>query len=119
MDFLSDTFISNGYSIEVVDKFISCYISPKHKTRNEEIKPQEQLNFENALTIPYIKAFSDRLRRDLKEEGINVVFTKGITLGKKLCKLSPEVPKEMTKQHLYETLQRKKSGDTIAYFMRK
>ena len=37
LNFLSDTFISNGYPIEVVDRVMSSYIPQKHRTRNEEI----------------------------------------------------------------------------------
>ena len=98
---MCDTCISNGYPVEVVGKIISRYIPQKNRTINEEIKPKEQIDFENTLKIPYIKGFSDRLKRDLKKEGIDIVFSKGITLGKKLCKLSPEVPKEMTKNYIY------------------
>ena len=41
------------------------------------------------LCIPYVRGASDRLRKQLAKEGVNVVFRKGQTLGKYLINGGP------------------------------
>ena len=53
------------------------------------------------LNLPFIKGFSDRVRRDLAKEGVKVVFKKGQTLEKVLCKFRPRKPKIRSKDNTY------------------
>ena len=51
--------------------------------------------------LPFIKDFSYRVRRDLAKEGVKVVFKKGQTLEKVLCKFCLKVPRELSKDNIY------------------
>ena len=46
------------------------------------MKPKEQINYANMLKVPYIKGIFDTLKRDLKKEEIDVIFSKAVTLEK-------------------------------------
>ena len=59
------------------------------------------IDFEKSFKVPYEKGFSDILRRELQKEGIHVIFSKGTTLEKKLCKLTPKKPIEESKHNIY------------------
>ena len=50
------------------------------------------IDFEKSFKVLYEKGFSDILRRELQNEGIHVIFSKGTTLERKLCKLTPKKP---------------------------
>ena len=60
----------------------------------------EQDDFGKVLNLPFIKGFSERIRRELSKEGVNVAFKKGRTLEKTLCKFRPKTPKELSKDNI-------------------
>ena len=60
-----------------------------------------QDDFGIVIYLPFIKGFSERIRRELRKEGINVVFKKGRTLEKTLCKFRPKIPKELSRDNIY------------------
>ena len=64
-------------------------------------KEEKQEDFKKVLILPFIKAFSDKVRSDLAKEGVKMVFKKGQTLEKVLCKSCPRVPKELSKDNIY------------------
>jgi len=89
---LSNAFISNGYHPKDVDIIIKTY---------EFKKPKENKEAENrtdTLCIPYVKGASDRLRKQLAKEGVNVIFKKGQTLGRYLINGGP--PKSDRKKNI-------------------
>ena len=89
---LSNAFISNGYHPKDVDRIIKTY---------EFKKPKENKEAENrtdTLCIPYVKGASDRLRKQLAKEGVNVIFKKGQTLGRYLINGGP--PKSDRKKNI-------------------
>ena len=47
------------------------------------------IDFEKSFKVSYVKWFSDILKRELQKEGMHVIFSKGTTLERKLCKLTP------------------------------
>ena len=82
LDFLKDTFITNDYPVEVVDKIFDNYIPWKYRTNENEQKVKPQLDCSRSLYVPYVRGFSDMLKRELRKEEINVIFSKGPTLEK-------------------------------------
>ena len=101
LDFLKDTFIANDYPVEVVDRIFDNYIPQKYRTNENEQKVKPQLDSSRSLYVPYVRGFSDMLKRELRKEEIDVIFSKGPTLEKKLCKLTPKIPIEMSKDNIY------------------
>ena len=88
IELLSNAFISNGYHPKDVDRIINTY---------EFKKPKENKEAENrtdTLCIPYVKGASDRLRKQLAKEGVNVIFKKGQTLGRYLINGGPPKSEE-------------------------
>ena len=57
----------------------------------------EQEDFGKVLNLPFIKGFSERIKRELSKEGVNVVFKKGRTLEKMLCKVRQKHPRNYPK----------------------
>ena len=101
LDFLKDIFIVNDYPFEVVDRIFDNYVPQKYRTDENEQKLNPQLDFTRSLYVLCIKGFSDMLKRELRKEEIDVVFSKGPTFEKKLCKLTPKIPTEMSKNNIY------------------
>ena len=66
-----------------------------------EITQKTPIGFEKSFKVLYVKGFSDIFRRELQKEGIHVIFSKGTTLEKKLCKLTPKKPIEESKHDIY------------------
>ena len=64
-------------------------------------KPKENKEAENrtdTLCIPYVRGDSDRLRKQVAKEGVNVILKKGQTLGRYLINGGP--PKSDRKQNI-------------------
>ena len=101
LEFLKDTFIANDCPVTVVDEVFKNYIPRKYNPMMENKEKGEQDDFGNIINLPFIKGFSERIRRELSKEGINVVFKKGRTLEKTLCKFRPKIPKELSKDNIY------------------
>ena len=80
---MSHAFISNGYEPKDVDRIIGSYVFDKPDNDTDA----EQRT--DTLCIPYVRGASDRLRKQLAKEGVNVVFRKGQTLGKYLINGGP------------------------------
>ena len=70
---LSHAFISSDYKPKDVDRIIGSYVfdNPNNDTDAEQRT--------DTLCIPYVRGASDRLRKQLAKEGVNVVFRKGQT----------------------------------------
>ena len=83
LDFLKDTFIANDYPVEVVDRIFDNYIPKKYRTNENEQKVKPQLDSSRSLYVPYVRGFSDMLKRELRKEEINVIFSKGPHLREK------------------------------------
>ena len=82
MDYLKDTFIANDYPVEVVDRIVDNYIHQKYRTNEQKVKPQ--LDSFRSLYVPYVRGFSDMLKRELRKAEIDVIFCKGPTLEKNI-----------------------------------
>jgi len=80
---LSHAFISSGYTPKEVDRVIGSYVFDKPK------EEREAENRTDTLCIPYVRGASDRLRKQLAREGVNVIFKRGQTLGKYLINGGP------------------------------
>ena len=80
---LSHAFISSGYNPKEVDRIIDSYVfdKPDNNTQAE--------NRTDTLCIPYVRGASDRLRKQMAQEGVNVIFKRGQTLGKYLINGGP------------------------------
>ena len=100
LEFLKDTFIANYCPLTVVDEVFKNYIPQKYNPMMENKEKGEQDDFGNIINLPFIKGFSERIRRELSKEGINVVYKKGRTLEKTLCKFRPKIPKELSKDNI-------------------
>ena len=75
---LSHAFISSGYTPKEVDRVIASYVFDKPK---DDRKAEHRTD---TLSIPYVRGASDRLRKQLVREGVNVIFKRGQTLRKYL-----------------------------------
>jgi len=84
LGFLKDMFISNGYPVKKVDRVFETYQPNLDGDRDE---PEEEAF--PSISIPYIRGFSENFARNMRKEGIKVVFSKGQTLADHLCKLKP------------------------------
>ena len=82
LEFLKDTFIATDCPVTVVDKVFKNYIPQKYNPMMEKKEKGEQEDFRKVLNLPFIKGFSERIKRELSKEGVNVVFKKGKTLEK-------------------------------------
>jgi len=80
---LSHAFISSGYNPKEVDRIIDSYVfdKPDNNTQAE--------NRTDTLCIPYVRGASDRLRKQMAQEGVNVIFKRCQTLGKYLINGGP------------------------------
>ena len=85
------------YIYGILKKYIAC----RHNTNYDNTKEEKKEDFKKVLNVPFIKGFSDRVRRDLMKEGVKVVLKKGQTLEKMLCKFRPRTPKELSKDNIY------------------
>ena len=74
LEFLKDTFIANDCPVTVVDEVFKNYIPRKYNPMMENKEKGEQDDFGNIINLPFIKGFSERIRRELSKDGINVVF---------------------------------------------
>ena len=83
------------------NKYCRQDLSEKHSPEGKENTQKTPIDFEKSFKVPYVKGFSDILRRELQKEGIHVIFSKGTTLEKKLCKLTPKKPIEESKHNIY------------------
>ena len=101
LEFLKNTFIANYCTPRLVDGIFKKYIPRRHDANYDNTKEEKKEDFEKVLNLPFIKGFSDRVRRDLVKEGVKVVFKKGQTLEKMLCKFRPRIPKELSKNNIY------------------
>ena len=83
IELLSHAFISSGYTPKEVDRVIGSYVceKPDNNTQAE--------NRTDTLCIPYVRGASDRLRKQMAQEGVNIVFKRGQTLGKYLMNGGP------------------------------
>jgi len=68
-------FINQDYPPKDVEQTISNY---QECEGNEENKQAE--NRSESIVVPYIRGISEKLRRDLAKQDVNVVFKKGKTL---------------------------------------
>ena len=57
----------------------------------------EQDDFGNIINLPFIKGFSERIRRELSKEGINVVFKKEGLLKKRYANFAQKYPRNYPK----------------------
>jgi len=101
LDFLKDTFIANDCPVKVVDRVFGKYIPHKYKPNQAESELKPQNDYENVLNLPFVRGFSEKIKRELRKEGITVVFGKGKTLESSLCKLKQKIPKDQTKNNIY------------------
>ena len=72
---LKYAFINQDYPPKDVEQTINNY---QESEGNEENKQAE--NWSESIVVPYIKGISEKLRRDLAKQDVNVVFKKGKTL---------------------------------------
>ena len=70
---LKYAFINQDYPPKDIEMTIQNY-----QDRNEENKQAE--NRSESIVVPYVKGISEKLRRDLAKQDVNVVFKKGRTL---------------------------------------
>ena len=80
---LSHAFICSGYAPKEVDRVIDSYVFDKPDDNREAEHRTD------TLCVPYVRGASDRLRRQLAQEGVNVIFKRGQTLGKYLMNGGP------------------------------
>ena len=101
LEFLKDTFIANDIPINIVDRIFQKYIPQKYRTDGEKIRKRHQLILKNLSKFRMKKdSLIYILKRELQKEGIHVIFSKGTTLEKKLCKLTPKKPIEESKHNI-------------------
>ena len=94
LEFLKNTFIVNDCPPRLVDGIFKKYIPRRHDANYDNTKEKKE-DYEKVLSLPFIKVFSDRVRRDLVKEGVKELFKKGQTLEKMLCKFCPRILKEL------------------------
>ena len=70
---LKYAFINQDYPPKDIEMTIQNY-----QDRSEENKQAE--NRSESIVVPYVKGISEKLRRDLAKQDVNVVFKKGRTL---------------------------------------
>ena len=96
LEFLKNTFIANDCPPKLVDGIFKKYIPFRDDANYDNTKEEKKEDFEKVLNLPFIEGFSDRVRRDRVKEGVKVVFKRGQTLKKTLCKFHPRIPKELS-----------------------
>ena len=86
---LKDTFIANDFPINIVDRILKFqkYIPHKYRTDGKENTQKTPIDFEKSFKVPYVKGFSDILRRELQKEGIHIIFSKGTILKRNFANL--------------------------------
>ena len=82
LEFLKDTFIANDCPVKVVDSVFQKYIPHKYKPQPNKEKPKHQIDFDKVINLPFIRGFSEKVKREMQKEGITVVFGKGKLLKK-------------------------------------
>ena len=95
LQFLKNTFISNDFPPQVVDKVFHTYKPGQKKNQDEDAKPTE------TICVPYVPGFSERFRKVMRKNGIRVVFNKGRTLGSLLVRTKASTQIEKSKDHIY------------------
>ena len=75
------------------------------ENKNKEKEKVEQAGFEKVLTLPFIKGFLARMRRELSKERVNVVFKNGRTLEKCDANSAQNTQGTIQRQHLLEEMQ--------------
>jgi len=64
LQFLKNTFISNDFPPQVVDKVFHTYKPGQKKNQDEDTKPTE------TICVPYVPGFSERFRKVMRKNGI-------------------------------------------------
>ena len=65
LEFLKNTFIVNDCPPRLVDGIFKKYIPRRHNANYGNTKEEKQEDFGKVLNLPFIKGFSDKVRRDL------------------------------------------------------
>ena len=94
---LADAFILGGFDPDRVERIILEY-QPKDQTTAMEEKEEEN---KQVISTNYIPGISEKLRKELKKEGINLVFKRGQTLGGLICNVKQKRPIERKKDVIY------------------
>lgn len=79
LEFLQSMFVENGYDQNYVKKIVNTY-RPGHP------KPDEDNDFQNTASIPWIPGLSTKLKKPFKNAGIRVTFKSTSNLQSILCK---------------------------------
>ena len=90
-EYLKSVFINCGYPIGFVEK----NMNPVRPSKKRDIPT-------TTVSIPYVKGVSEKIRSILKRFDTKVYFQKHCTIGRLLCKNSPEYAKEEQKNLVYE-----------------
>jgi len=101
LELLKDTFIVNDCPVKVVDSVFQKYIPHKYKPQPNKEKPKHQIDFDKVINLPFIRGFSEKVKREMHKEGITVVFGKGKTIEKTLCSLKPKITMQDSKNNVY------------------
>ena len=80
LQFLKNTFISNDFPPQVVDKVFHTCKSGQKKNHHEDANPTQ------TICVPYVPGFLERFRKVMRKNDIRVVFKKGSTLGSLLVR---------------------------------
>ena len=84
LDFITNTFISNGYPPHKVDEIVRSY-SPQPEL--SEKKELENCRPKATLCIPYVKGSSERLEKVLHKEDVRTIYMRGKTVGNIICNI--------------------------------
>jgi hypothetical protein len=107
LEFLKDQFLANGYPLQEVDRVFSSYEPEVGVERELELEAgvEEGLEEEDKPTIfvPYVPGFSQKFAQRLRVcGGVEVVFTKPVSLQSELCNLKPPRDRQQRKDVVYK-----------------
>ncbi|CAM9748677.1 unnamed protein product, partial [Heterosigma akashiwo] len=96
LGFLKDQFISNGYPVREVDRVFASYVPGvvEEEEEEEEDKP--------TIFSPFMPGFSENFAKLMRTHGVEVVFTKPVSLQSELCNLKNPRDKLQRKDVVYK-----------------
>jgi hypothetical protein len=122
---LKEVFRDNDYPPryvnETVDEMWKIELKRKiQKQMNESKEKEKESEYRDIIQFPYVRGFSEKLQKALKEMKIGVVMKRTDTIGSRICNMKAEIGKEKSKDIVYwiecETCEKPYIGETSQFF---
>jgi hypothetical protein len=99
---IKDVFEDNGYPRETVESIVqSSWEEEIKRMQKKSTKGDVERQYFDVLHAPYIKGFSEKLQKELKQINVGFVMKKTATIGSILCNTKPKTAKENYKGIVY------------------